>query len=132
MITYFEKNYIGSFEKGSKTLRKTPRFAIAMWNVYERVKLDLPRTNNHVESWHKQFSNEIHAHPTIPKLIEQFKTEQSRTENKIARYRSGQIDLPHKTKIEFEERLKKAVEEYDVDDIDYYLETISLVFATKD
>ena len=33
MIDYFEKNYIGDFQKGFITIRKIPRFPIHMWNV---------------------------------------------------------------------------------------------------
>jgi hypothetical protein len=35
-------------------------FPIALWNVYDRVKHDLPRTNNAVEAWHNQFQVSIY------------------------------------------------------------------------
>ncbi|RNA32841.1 hypothetical protein BpHYR1_042735 [Brachionus plicatilis] len=41
LVTYLEKNYIGSKNKAA-------RFPIEFWNFLERVKPDLPRTNKNL------------------------------------------------------------------------------------
>ena len=39
----------------TRNRRKNPRFDIFMWNCFERVNQDLPRTNNAIEGWHNAF-----------------------------------------------------------------------------
>ena len=51
VLDYFETYYIGELMTNSKTQRKQPFFPIDMWNVNEVIE----RTNNSLESWHKQF-----------------------------------------------------------------------------
>jgi hypothetical protein len=51
-----------------------------MWNCYQRVLNDEQRTNNILESWHQQFQQACGYHPTLHKLIEQFRREQKNTE----------------------------------------------------
>ena len=46
---------IEMFVNRSTTVRKVPVFPIKMWSVYQRLLDGLPRTNNSLESWHKQF-----------------------------------------------------------------------------
>jgi hypothetical protein len=55
MLDYFETYYIGNFKRNSKSIRETPLFPICLWNVYDRVLVDLARTNNSLEVWHKNF-----------------------------------------------------------------------------
>ena len=55
MLEYFETYYIGKLKINSKSVREEPMFAIEIWNVYERIEKDLPRTNNNLEAWHKVF-----------------------------------------------------------------------------
>ena len=42
--------------------------------------LDLETCNNSVEPWHKAFEMDVKKHPTIFKLINQFRSEQKNTE----------------------------------------------------
>lgn len=53
LILYFEDNFIG--RTMTRNRRNNPRFAISMWNCFERANHDLPRTNNAVEGWHNAF-----------------------------------------------------------------------------
>ena len=56
-----------------------------MWNVYDRVMSNLPRSNNSVEGWHNAFATRVAiAHPTIKKLAEKIRSEQSKFEIDIA------------------------------------------------
>ncbi|CAF0799654.1 unnamed protein product [Brachionus calyciflorus] len=42
------------------------------WNLNERVKLDLPRNNNNIESWHSRLIKNLSRNSTIKKIIELF------------------------------------------------------------
>ena len=50
IIDYFEKNYIGVAHRRG---RRPPRFPLELWNVNDRVEEEIPRTNNHVEGYHR-------------------------------------------------------------------------------
>ena len=49
-LAYFESTWLGIVQRGC---RRRPKFDVAMWNVYNRVEDNLPRTNNSVEGWHR-------------------------------------------------------------------------------
>jgi hypothetical protein len=61
LILCFEDNFIGRTMTRSR--RKNPRFDISMWNSFERVNQDLPRTNNAIEGWHNA------SHVRVTKLL---------------------------------------------------------------
>ncbi|CAF1687786.1 unnamed protein product, partial [Adineta ricciae] len=89
-LDYFEKTWIGE-RKRRGTGRKSPQFPIELWNVYDRVSENLPRTNNSIEGWHNAFAQRVSiAHPTINKLTDKIRTEQSKFELDIALIRLGQ------------------------------------------
>ncbi|RNA28189.1 MULE transposase domain [Brachionus plicatilis] len=61
-LQYVENNYVG-------TNSKKPRFSLDLWNLHERVKRDLPRTNNNVESWHSRIKPDARKNLTVAKEI---------------------------------------------------------------
>jgi hypothetical protein len=62
-ISYFESTYIGRIHRNS---RREPLFPISLWNCFHAVKEGIPKTNNHVEGWHRKFSSLLSAsHPSI-------------------------------------------------------------------
>ena len=62
--------------------RKKPQFDHTLWNVYDDVVADLPRSNNSVEGWHNAFAICVTVtHPTIKKLAEKIRLEQSTSLN---------------------------------------------------
>ena len=66
-FTNFDFSHVDFLEAG----RKKPQFDHTLWNVYDGVMADLPRSNNFVEGWHNAFANRvITTHPTIKKLAE--------------------------------------------------------------
>ncbi|CAF3873782.1 unnamed protein product [Rotaria sordida] len=73
-IDYFENNYIGRKVRNNR--RHSPRFAISFWNCFDRLDLQLPRTNNPQEAWHNALQNSCRKHPTIYQSIHDLKTEQ--------------------------------------------------------
>src|SRR5688572_8269078 len=62
----------------------------ALWNCFDAVLQDLPRTKNSVEGhWHRVVSELIGAnHPTIWKFIDALKAEQNMNELKIEHLRT--------------------------------------------
>ena len=63
IFDYFESNYIGTLRRGR---RRRPLFPHTLWNIHGRVQDNLPRTNNALEDWHRQFNQCFAgAHPTI-------------------------------------------------------------------
>jgi len=92
---YWEDCYI---RRKRKNLRGDPRFSIAVCNVYLRVAEGLPRTNNSVEAWHRAFQQTIDCHhPTIFKLLDQFRKEQDHVEIQLERFNAG-IQQPEASK----------------------------------
>ncbi|CAF4347309.1 unnamed protein product, partial [Rotaria magnacalcarata] len=95
-IDYFEKTWIGAPKKRGVG-RKNPLFTIDLWNVYDRVSANLPRSNNSIEGWHNAFAKRVSiAHPTITKLTDKIRREQSKFEVDIAQIRQGQEPKPKK------------------------------------
>ena len=76
VLDYFEDTYIGRFRRNAA--RATPNFPIQMWNMFHRTHEELPRTNNHIEGWHRKFQSICMCyHPTIWKFINLLKKEQT-------------------------------------------------------
>ena len=76
-IAYFEMTYIGHI-RGRRRIRMEPIFAIASWNVRERVISHLPRSNNNLEGLHNALQYSLSCqHPSIWKLIETLKKEEA-------------------------------------------------------
>ncbi|XP_068237231.1 uncharacterized protein [Palaemon carinicauda] len=76
-IAYFEMTYIGQV-RGRRGIRMEPIFAIASWNVRERVINQLPRSNNSLEGLHNALQYSLSCqHPSIWKLIEILKKEEA-------------------------------------------------------
>ncbi|CAG0905533.1 unnamed protein product, partial [Darwinula stevensoni] len=53
VLSYFEDNYIRRVMRGSHQI--PPLFEPGLWNNYNRVLQDLPRTTNAVEGFHSSF-----------------------------------------------------------------------------
>ena len=58
--------------------------------IYERVEIDLPRTTNTGEGWHKLFQHTVgYAHPNNYKLIESVKLKQCYSRNREPKIDAG-------------------------------------------
>ena len=54
------------FGKPHRRCRRSPIFDIDIWNMYFRVLVDLPKSNNSVEGWHHSFQSSLTCgHPNI-------------------------------------------------------------------
>ena len=64
ILNYFEDTYIGRLRRNGR--RDAPLFSGEMWNMYNRTRNHLPRTNNNVEGWHNGLQAHINAcHPSL-------------------------------------------------------------------
>jgi hypothetical protein len=63
-VRYMEETWIGA-------RRITPRFPMEMWNCKEITELDMPRTTNSLESWHRQLQRTFGftAHPNFFRFL---------------------------------------------------------------
>lgn len=108
--------------------RKKPQFDHVLWNVYDRVIADLPRSNNSVEGWHNAFASRVTvAHPTIKKLAEKIRREQSKFEVDVAHLLQGHQAKPKKACYrKLDERISRLVRGYDPLQILQYLKNIAV------
>ncbi|KAB0796844.1 hypothetical protein PPYR_10905 [Photinus pyralis] len=125
IVDYWEDTYIGRLRRNR---RGDPRFPIAIWNVYNRVADRLPRTNNSVEGWHRAFQQTLNCHhPSVYKLIDQFKKEQDHVEILHTRITAG-IQHPESSKrkyVQLNRRLEVLTDNYDNTAVMDYLRGIS-------
>lgn len=141
-LGYFEKTWIGEPKKRGKLIhqsylififtlgtgRKKPLFQIELWNVYDRTVSNLPRSNNSIEGWHNAFAKRVAiVHPTISKLTEKIRREQSKFEMDIAQIQQGQEPKPKKLKYrKLDARIKRLVDDYPNLNLSEYLKGLAL------
>ena len=108
--------------------RGKPRFNLQLWNIYEWVMQDLPRSNNPVEGWHRAFNHHVSIkHPSITRLAKCILRGQTGFKIDIERLRTG--EQPKKKKKNYQNldaRLKRIVSSYDVNNIEEYLTRIAM------
>ena len=92
IITYFEDNYIGRM-RGS---RRVPcNFPPRVWNMFDRAKDELPRTNNNVEGYHRRLQSSVSAHhPSLWKFLDILKREQALNRAVVIQANAGQSSEP--------------------------------------
>ncbi|KAK9738629.1 hypothetical protein QE152_g9700 [Popillia japonica] len=96
VVDYFEDTWIG---RPHRRQRRPPQFDLDMWNLYQSILEDLPKTNNSVEGWHRGFAERVGAmHANIWKFINYIRKEQSLNEIRIEQYVSGFEHQPQKKK----------------------------------
>jgi len=125
IVDYFEETWIG---RTVRNRRKKPLFPIEMWNCYDNVINDQPRTNNAVEGWHQAFNASLGCHhTTIWKFISFLKQEQGLQEAKLEKINLVE-KKPNKKKKKYksiDQRLKNTVENYETSNIITYLKGIA-------
>ncbi|CAF0926976.1 unnamed protein product [Brachionus calyciflorus] len=112
---------VQAFKNGSRSVREKVRFAPASWNVHDRVLKDMPRTNNNIESWHKNFETDAKKHPTINGLVNQFQKEQSLTDMLIDQLNSGDVYVRRNKVISRDEKIKFLCKNYKLNDLANFL-----------
>lgn len=111
LLIYFEDTWIGTpFRRAGRN----PLFQPTLWSVYDRLQYKHCRTNNSLEGWHRatQMSTGYH-HPTIYKLINILRLEESHIENKIVRLNTDHNDsTKHSRYIRTNKTIVKFVQDY--------------------
>jgi hypothetical protein len=75
-LLYLEDNYIG---RRARRGRRLARFSINLWNMYDHVLENLPRTNNGTEGWHNGFNQFVGIkHPNIFSFFEKIQLEENK------------------------------------------------------
>lgn len=123
-LNYFETYYIGNLKVGSKSCRLVPCFPIDLWNVYKVVLSDQPRSNNSLESWHKQFAADVNSHPDVNKLINKFREEQKSMEFMLKQLQAGDSYSRKKSEVAKDDQLKKVLISFDLNKAFNYLDQI--------
>lgn len=114
VLEYFEPTWI---RKKGKRRTKPPTYPIELWNCYQSVLNNDPRTNNDVEGWHRGFSDKLNeSHASIPKFLNAIQREQSLMENKYSDMLGGKTQETRKRRVvEGNSRLYDVVSKYEND-----------------
>ncbi|CAF0921674.1 unnamed protein product [Brachionus calyciflorus] len=115
-------NNYGMLKKNSNSQRVPPRFGPNLWCLFERVKLNLPRTNNHVESWHRQIQMDTRKDLTVLKIIVLFLREQNKVDGDKLRIKNGEQFKTKKDNQETNLRIFRLVNCYKSENIESFLE----------
>ena len=120
LILYFQQWYVGQEVNGQEIQGRFPK---ELWNMYQRVKDGLPRTNNSLEGWHHAFANGIAPHPALPKLVQKYRHEQNTKAVKRWQHQAG--DLSARQRIRYQkvtETLLRLIRKFDqglISDLEY-------------
>jgi hypothetical protein len=132
LVKYYELTWLGCMNRRGDGW-VPPRFAIDLWNCYDSVLEDLPKTNNAYEGFQNGFAILLGAsHPTIYKLVTGLKQQQSLTELKVNKFVALKEQAPDKKYVHAAAVLKKHVERYGAGDFSHmeYLKGISYCIST--
>lgn len=130
-LSCFESTWIGV--KKRKNIGSQPLFSIELWNCYNDVLNDLPRTKNGVEGWHSRFSGRVgKLHADIGHFIKSLKTKQNLTEVLIEQIKTGKdVSRPKKKRFyKYDERMLNVVCDYNKDNAFDYLKTTSTLVVS--
>ncbi|CAD5231631.1 unnamed protein product [Bursaphelenchus xylophilus] len=115
---YMERTWIGLPGLLPGDDRQVPLFEIPFWNCYEYTMIDLPRTNNNVEAWHRAIQQAVRQkHPTIESLIKVLKQEEAIANLDIAHSLAGDVPpfIRRQKYFTLNERFKKVLTVYNPD-----------------
>ncbi|CAF4878989.1 unnamed protein product, partial [Rotaria socialis] len=126
LVEYFEKTCTGE-PKRSGTGRKKPQFDHKLWNIHDRVVATVPRSNNSVEGWHNAFASRVAiSHPTIVKLGEKIRREQSKFEVGMAKILQGHnIKTKKACYRKLDERITRLANSFDPTQLDQFLKNMA-------
>jgi hypothetical protein len=74
-----------------------PRYPIHFWKVHDRLISSIPRTNNSLEAWNRQFGVLVEiSHAPFFRLLIVIRKEQQCMEGAMLRHNAGRIDKTQK------------------------------------
>lgn len=91
---------------------KPPRFKPTSWSIAQNNKLDIPRTSNSVEAFHRRWQNLVGTtHIGVFKFVEELQLEQNVIEGKIIGINAGAPRPPQsKELLARKERIKNVIQ----------------------
>lgn len=111
-VHYFETTWLGPWNM-RHTSRVEPRYKLKLWNCFQSVLDDAPKTNNGCEGFHNAFSGLLGAsHPTIYKFIDGLKDKQVLSELKMNQFLAGTTPPQNQKYKDSANKLKEIVEHY--------------------
>ena len=125
---YFQRTYVG------QEYLIGERFDRAIWNMYQRVKDQLPRTNNAVEGFHSAFAKDIKDHPPVTVLSGKYRKVQHHKANMRQQHLDGAKMPPvRRTYQRVTASIRRQVERFDRGLIQnlVYLEQVAKVMTIQ-
>ena len=112
LLQYLEDTYIGRYRRNAR--RRTPLFAINLWNMFNRTDDDLPRTNDIVEGWHRSFQGHISiCHPVVWKFLSVLQKEENMLRISIVQHLAGHpAPPPRKRYLDSSRRILRILGDY--------------------
>ena len=110
LARYFKRTYI-------KKPSRQPLFDSSIWNHYESVMNDEPRTTNCCEGFHNALNSVFtHSHPNVYHLIERLKGDAGSHRAALTNVIHGQPEKRSKKEKDYDRKLKSVVENYKSND----------------
>lgn len=83
-LDYFERTYVRRRVGG---IMREGQFPISCWNCYAAALNGLPRTNNHIEGWHKGFNERFRrSKMSMSQFLIRLKAEEEKTRQILVRF----------------------------------------------
>ncbi|KAK0408673.1 hypothetical protein QR680_004091 [Steinernema hermaphroditum] len=125
VLKWFEDNYMGKVDRRGN--RRSPQFAVDMWNCHDRVLKNDPRTNNRAEAAHRRLQRELGAdHPSIWKFIESLRKVQIGVDKSFEDMLIGRpAEQKRKKYRDADLRIRRLVDGYDEDNLLDFLRGIA-------
>ena len=125
LLTYFEATYLGVLNR--RGVRRRPLFQREFWNVYDRTRSGLARTNNAVEAWHRGLCDSFNMqHPTIWKFITGLREEQNHRDTVMEGLIAGNQPQPVRRRYrELQAKILTIVNDFDNREVNDYVRGIA-------
>lgn len=147
---YFEENYVGKGTARSRSMkqfksmsflgrkrevgrgrnkrveRDSPRFAIAMWNLYVRILNNVDKTNNYAEAAHRRTKSQISMHhPGLWRFLRLLQDVQRVLDYDYFQHRGGHRVPQASAVASHAKRLRMIVEEFETLEPIDFLRTVA-------
>ena len=136
LLYHFEDYYLGRlrYVRGNDVARAPARFSMDMWTVYQRTLNGESRTNNFAEAAHRKLQSQFGVdHPTLFRLIDGLKKNQSSQDVAYNRFVGGQEPTKRRSKyVQADENILRIVNDYKKRTMLEYLQELACNFRFED